>query len=345
MLRPERIREFRRLLGERVLVLDGAMGTVIQSYRLGEADYRGERFRGQSAGPQGQQRPAGADAAGSDRRDPPPLPRGRRRHHRDQHVQLQRDVAGRLRPGSAGARAEPDGGADRAPRGRRCGGSARAGRASSPAPSGPTNRTASLSPKVSDPGFRNVTFDELVGDLRGGDARAGRGRRRPDPGRDHLRHAQRQGRAVRRARRCSTSRASTCRSWSPARSPTRRVARCRDRRSRRSGTRCGTRDPSVIGLNCALGAKQLRPYVEELSRIADAYVCAYPNAGLPNAFGEYDETACETADLVREYADERASSTSSAAAAARRPSTSGTSPSPSRACRRAGRRCSSRAAA
>ena len=54
--------------------------------------------------------------------------------------------------------------------------------------------------------------------------------------------------------------------------------------------------PTVIGLNCALGAKQLRPYVEELSRISDAYVCAYPNAGLPNAFGEYDETACETAD-------------------------------------------------
>ena len=58
--------------------------------------------------------------------------------------------------------------------------------------------------------------------------------------------------------------------------------------------------PIVIGLNCALGAKQLRPYVEELSRLADAYVCAYPNAGLPNAFGEYDETACETADLIRD---------------------------------------------
>jgi 5-methyltetrahydrofolate--homocysteine methyltransferase len=60
--------------------------------------------------------------------------------------------------------------------------------------------------------------------------------------------------------------------------------------------------PEVIGLNCALGAKQLRPYVEELARIADAHVCAYPNAGLPNAFGEYDETACETAELIREYA-------------------------------------------
>ncbi len=51
MLRPERIREFRRLLGERILVLDGAMGTVIQSYKLGEADYRGERFRDSVARP------------------------------------------------------------------------------------------------------------------------------------------------------------------------------------------------------------------------------------------------------------------------------------------------------
>jgi len=58
----------------------------------------------------------------------------------------------------------------------------------------------------------------------------------------------------------------------------------------------------LICLNCALVSKQLRPYVEELARIADAHVCAYPNAGLPNAFGEYDETACETAALIRDYA-------------------------------------------
>src|SRR5260370_8123633 len=60
--------------------------------------------------------------------------------------------------------------------------------------------------------------------------------------------------------------------------------------------------PLVVGLNCALGGKQLRPYVEELARIADTYVCAYPNAGLPNAFGEYDETAEETAETLREFA-------------------------------------------
>ncbi|HEY5019699.1 MAG TPA: methionine synthase, partial [Steroidobacteraceae bacterium] len=63
-------------------------------------------------------------------------------------------------------------------------------------------------------------------------------------------------------------------------------------------------NPTVIGLNCALGARQLRPYVEELSRLADVAVCAYPNAGLPNAFGEYDEQACETAALVREFAEQ-----------------------------------------
>jgi len=60
--------------------------------------------------------------------------------------------------------------------------------------------------------------------------------------------------------------------------------------------------PLVVGLNCALGGKQLRPYVEELARIADTYVCAYPNAGLPNAFGEYDETAQETAEILRDFA-------------------------------------------
>jgi len=60
--------------------------------------------------------------------------------------------------------------------------------------------------------------------------------------------------------------------------------------------------PAVVGLNCALGGKQLRPYIEELAQIADTYVCAYPNAGLPNAFGEYDETPQQTAEILGEFA-------------------------------------------
>ncbi|MBT5265429.1 MAG: hypothetical protein HOL85_11395, partial [Rhodospirillaceae bacterium] len=61
--------------------------------------------------------------------------------------------------------------------------------------------------------------------------------------------------------------------------------------------------PFSVGLNCSLGAKELRPYVSELSRIADCYVSAYPNAGLPNAFGGYDETPTETATHLGEWAE------------------------------------------
>ncbi|MBL4871672.1 MAG: homocysteine S-methyltransferase family protein [Robiginitomaculum sp.] len=62
--------------------------------------------------------------------------------------------------------------------------------------------------------------------------------------------------------------------------------------------------PFAVGLNCALGAEELRPYVQALSKISDTYVMAYPNAGLPNAFGEYDQDADEMAGLVKEWADE-----------------------------------------
>src|SRR5205085_10355274 len=61
--------------------------------------------------------------------------------------------------------------------------------------------------------------------------------------------------------------------------------------------------PLSVGCNCALGARQLRPHVEELSRIADIYVSAHPNAGLPNAMAEYDEQPCETAGYIREWAE------------------------------------------
>ena len=79
-------------------------------------------------------------------------------------------------------------------------------------------------------------------------------------------------------------------------------ARCPARPSKRSGLRCGTRSPITISLNCALGVKQLRPYVEELARLADTNVGVYPNAGLPNAFGEYDEAPEDTAKVLGELA-------------------------------------------
>ncbi len=142
-------------------------------------------------------------------------------------------------------------------------------------------------------------------DLCRGHARAGRRRRRHDPGRDDLRHAEREGGALRGAAGARRAASVDLPILSPARSPMPPAARSPGRPSRPSGTPIRHARPLVVGLNCALGAKQLRPYVEELARIADTYVCAYPNAGLPNAFGEYDEAACETAALLRDFADER----------------------------------------
>ena len=60
--------------------------------------------------------------------------------------------------------------------------------------------------------------------------------------------------------------------------------------------------PLAVGLNCALGAAEMRPYVAELSRVADCFVSCYPNAGLPNAFGEYDEAPDQTAAVLEEFA-------------------------------------------
>jgi 5-methyltetrahydrofolate--homocysteine methyltransferase len=61
-------------------------------------------------------------------------------------------------------------------------------------------------------------------------------------------------------------------------------------------------NPLSVGLNCALGAQEMRPHIEELSQIASCYTSAYPNAGLPNAFGEYDEQPHETAHIIEEWA-------------------------------------------
>ena len=196
---------------QRILVLDGAMGTMIQRHGLGEADFRGERFARSPARSQGQQRPPRAHAA--------------RRHRATSTTayleagadiietntfNVDRDRAGRLRARGDRLRAERRGGAARARRRPTRGRRARpSGRASSPARSGPTNRTLSISPE----------------------------RQRPGVPRRHLRR-----RCARptpsRCAACSTA-ASTC-SWS-RRSSTRSTPRPRSSPSRRSSTRRGVR--------------------------------------------------------------------------------------------------------
>jgi 5-methyltetrahydrofolate--homocysteine methyltransferase len=299
VLRAERIREFRRLLGERVLVLDGAMGTVVQSYRLGEADYRGERFRDHPKDLKGNNdllvltRPevvgeihrryleAGADIIETNTFNsnaPSQADYGMESLVRELNL-----AAAQI------ARRAADDVAARTGRPRFVAGAL-----------GPTNRTASLSPDVNDPGFRNVAFDDLAATY------AVATRALVEGGVDAILvetifdtlNAKAALFAVREVLDeldldlpIMVSGTITDASGRTLSGQTVEAFWNSIRHAR----------PTVVGLNCALGAKQLRPYVEELAGLADVYVCAYPNAGLPNAFGEYDETACETAALVRDY--------------------------------------------
>ena len=123
-----------RLLAERILLLDGATGTMIQRHTLTEEDFRGELPRGPPGPAEGQQRPPDADAAGHRDGHPPRLPRGGRGHRRDQHVQLHHGRAGRLRDRPPGPRAQPRGRPPGARRVRRVDGAGRpTSRASWPA--------------------------------------------------------------------------------------------------------------------------------------------------------------------------------------------------------------------
>ncbi len=300
MLRHERIREFRRLLDERILVLDGAMGTVIQSYRLGEQDYRGERFHDWPR-----------DLKGNNDLLVLTRPELIGEIHR-RYLEAGADIV-ETNTFNSNATSQADYGTEALVRelnlaaaqiARRAADetAARTGRPRFVAGAlGPTNRTASLSPQVNDPGFRNITFDQLVATY------AEATRALVEGGVDLILvetifdtlNAKAALFAVRRVLDemgvelpIMISGTITDASGRTLSGQTVEAFWNSVRHAR----------PTVIGLNCALGAKQLRPYVEELSRIADAYVCAYPNAGLPNAFGEYDETACETADLVKEFA-------------------------------------------
>jgi hypothetical protein len=137
--------------------------------------------------------------------------------------------------------------------------------------------------------------------LRRSRARPDRGRRRHPAGRDHLRHAQRQGRAVRHREAFRRSRPALA--GDDLRHHHRRLGPHAVGPDRRGLLELAApRAADVFGLNCALGAKELRQYVEELSNVCDCFISAHPNAGLPNAFGGYDETPQMLADEIGEWA-------------------------------------------
>jgi 5-methyltetrahydrofolate--homocysteine methyltransferase len=300
MTRTERIAEFARLLSQRILVLDGAMGTMIQGYGLDEAAYRDQRYRDWPIDLKGNNdlltltQPAvireihhsylmaGADIIETNTFNSSAPSLGD--YRMEGLVSELNLAAARL------ARSVADEVAERTGQPRFVAGAI-----------GPTNRTASLSPNVNDPGFRNISFDQLVATYSEASASL------IDGGVDLLLietifDTLNAKAALFAVRRTMSERGVDL--------PIMVSGTITDASGRTlSGQTVEAfwnsirhANPMVIGLNCALGARQLRPYVEELSRIADVAVCVYPNAGLPNAFGEYDEQACETAALIGEFA-------------------------------------------
>ncbi len=296
----ERGAAFRRLLGERIVIMDGAMGTMIQRRRLDEAAFRGERLRNSPRDLRGNndlltltQPEVIADihraylAAGVDLIEtntfnsnaPSQGDYGLEALVEELNREAAR-LARRVADEFTAATGEP----------RFVAGAI-----------GPTNRTASLSPNVNDPGSRNITFDQLVATY------SEATRALIEGGVDALLvetifdtlNAKAALVAVRSVLDelaldlpLIVSGTITDASGRTLSGQTLEAFWNSVRHAR----------PAAIGLNCALGARQLRPYVAELARLADTCVCAYPNAGLPNAFGEYDETPEMTAELLTEFA-------------------------------------------
>jgi len=167
---------------------------------------------------------------------------------------------------------------------------------------GPTSRTASISPDVNDPGFRNVKFDEL------GEAYREATRGLIDGGADVIMVETIFDTLNAKAALFAVDEVFEERG---ARLPVMISGTITDRSGRTLSGQTAEAflyamrhaRPLSIGLNCALGAKDLRPHVETLSSLADCYVSTHPNAGLPNAFGEYDETPEEMATTIREFAE------------------------------------------
>ncbi|MDZ4079252.1 methionine synthase, partial [Hydrocarboniphaga sp.] len=167
---------------------------------------------------------------------------------------------------------------------------------------GPTNRTASISPDVNNPGFRAITFDQLR------EAYAEEARGLIDGGADVMLvetifDTLNAKAAIFACERLFEQRG---RRWPVMISGTITDASGRTLSGQVTEAFWASvrhARPLSIGLNCALGGKDMRPYIAELSRLADCHVSCYPNAGLPNAFGEYDEMPEDTAGIIREFTE------------------------------------------
>ncbi|MDQ1266547.1 MAG: 5-methyltetrahydrofolate--homocysteine methyltransferase, partial [Bacteroidota bacterium] len=301
--------KIKKLLDSRILALDGAMGSLIQEYKLSENDFRGTEFANHPIDLKGNNdllsvtRPdiileihrkyleAGADiietntfnANGVSQSD----------YNLESCVYRINFEAARLARSAADefTKANPD-------KPRFAAGSM-----------GPTNQSASMSPDVNNPGFRRVNFDRLT-DIYGVQARG-----LIEGGVDILLietifdtlNAKAAIYAISQIFREFISKGleRDFPAVGISGTITDQSGRTLSGQTVEAFWLSISHAPNLlfVGLNCALGSRQMKPYIEELSRIADCYTSLYPNAGLPNAFGGYDETPRFMADVAREYAD------------------------------------------
>ncbi|MEN8224132.1 MAG: methionine synthase [Bacteroidota bacterium] len=294
--------DIRSLLQTRILVLDGAMGTMIQRYKLNESDFRGERFKDHPLDLQGNNDilsltqadiireihetylEAGADIIETNTFNGTSISQAD--YSLESLVYEMNKVSAELAVLAANKFTTQDPSKPRYVAGAL----------------GPTNRTASLSPDVNNPGFRSILFDELY------QAYYEQARGLVDGGVDIL--------LVETIFDTLNAKAALFAINDLLKSgetdkPIMVSGTITDASGRTlSGQTLEAFLYSVshinmlsIGLNCAMGAKELRPFVEELSAKAPFYTSVYPNAGLPNQFGEYDDTPEEMAPLMKDFLD------------------------------------------
>ena len=298
--RPDASEALTALLGERILVIDGAMGTMIQGHQLGESDYRGERFADWDSEVRGnsdllsltqpdiirsihkEYLEAGADVVATNTFSAQKISQADYGME-DLAYELNYESAKLAREAAdAVTESDPD-------RPRFVAGGL-----------GPTNRTASISPDVNDPGFRNITFEGLV------EAYTEQASGLVDGGADLL--------LVETIFDTLNAKAAIFaletlfeereRRWPVIVSGTITDASGRTLSGQVTEAFWNSvrhARPLAIGLNCALGAAEIRPYLAELSRVADCFISCYPNAGLPNEFGEYDETPDQMSTVLSEF--------------------------------------------
>ena len=299
-------RKLRELLDRQILIIDGAMGTMVQQYKLQEADYRGDRFKDWHTDVKGNKdllcltRPeivkeihkkyleAGANILETNTFN---AQRVSMADYDMQSLSYEINVAAARLAKEAVAEYKEKSHDPDAP-------------CFVAGAIGPMNKTLSLSPDVNNPGFRATTFDEVA------DAYTEQVKGLMDGGVDIL--------LIETIFDTLNAKAAIYaiikyfKDTGTEMPPIMISGTITDASGRTlSGQTLEAFYISVkhirplsIGLNCALGASQMRPHVEELSEIASCYVSAYPNAGLPNAMGEYDEVPEQTAAIIAEWARE-----------------------------------------